>query len=62
MKQRSIVKRRPAETTTGAVATIVAVCALLGVDVSEEAIAAIAVAIGFIPAVVTAVVDRVRSL
>lgn len=61
-KKQSLASRRPAETAAGTAATIVAVCALLGVDVSEEAIVAIVVAVGAIPAVVTAIVDRVRSL
>lgn len=62
MKQRSIVKRRPAESAAATAASIVGVLALLGVEVPIEAVTSIVIAVGFLPALVTAIVDRVRSL
>ena len=62
MKQQSIVQRRPAESAAATAASIVGVLALVGVNVPIEAVTAIVVAVGFLPAVVTAIVDRVRSL
>jgi len=61
-KHKNVAQRRPAETSAASAASIVAALAALGVEVSEEAVVAIVVAVGFLPAVVTAIVERVRSL
>lgn len=61
-KIRDKAKQRPAETATGGLAAaIVVLLAALDVDVSEAAVAAIVAGIGAIPALVTAVVDRIRG-
>jgi hypothetical protein len=57
-KDKSIAKRRPAEAATGLAGIIVAVAALIGLDVSPAAAAAIAVLVGLIPTIVTGIVKK----
>jgi hypothetical protein len=56
----NIVRRRPAETAGIASAVAVLVAKLLGVD-DPDVIVALAVVIGFIPAVITFIVELTRG-
>jgi len=60
--QKSIVAQRPAESAAVTAASIVTLLALVGVEVSEEAVVAVIVGIGVLPGIVTAIVNRVRGL
>ena len=62
-RKPSIAKRRPAETASVSVAgVLVALFALLNVDVSEAEAAALVTGVGLVAPVVTAIVDRVRGV
>lgn len=61
-KIRTKAQTHPAETTAGGLAAaIVVILAALDVDVSETAVAAIVAGVGAIPALVTAIVNRIRG-
>jgi len=59
----SIATRRPAETSTGAAAGIVAILFAVGlIDASDQGvIAGIVVAVGAVPALVTKIVQRLQD-
>lgn len=60
MKRKA--RRRPAETgAIGVAATIVAILALFNIHVDEGSVALIVAAVGVVPAIITAIVDRVRQ-
>jgi hypothetical protein len=59
-RARTIVKQRPAETTTLASAVAVLIAYVLGLD-EPEVVLALAVVLGFVPAVVTWVVEMRRK-
>ena len=56
--KKSLPKRRPAETATGTAGAIVVILALLGVEVDESVVVAILGAVAALPALVTAITDR----
>ncbi len=60
-RKKNIAKRRPAETATGTAGLIVVVLALLGVSVDETVVVALLGAVAAVPALVTAITDRLRG-
>jgi hypothetical protein len=61
MKVKSLPANRPAEFTAFAAAVALLIAKALGLD-DPDVITAIAVVIGFIPAVVTGIVEYVRKV
>ena len=59
MELQTLPARRPAETTAAAAAIALLICKALGVD-DPDTLTALAVAIGFIPTVVTWIVELTR--
>jgi hypothetical protein len=59
-KPTQLVARRPAETTAVAGALALLICSLAGVD-DPAVLTALGIVIGFIPTVVTWIVEMVRS-
>jgi len=57
----NIVEERPAESAAATAGAIVIVLGLVGVEVDEAAVVAIIGGVAAIPAVVTAIVNRVRG-
>ena len=63
-KRRSLARRRPAETGTGVAGAIVAVLALMGVPLDEASTEQLVVLVGAIaaaPALITSLVERLRT-
>ena len=54
-------KQRPAEILTGAIGSVLALLVAFGVNLTDDQAAAVLAAVGWVPAIVTAAVELLRT-